>query len=322
MLVSQIVEPRKIELVEGPEPSPTGASGEILVQPEIGALCGSDMFTFEADYPEHPPQPGHSLHEIVATVLESRGSRFAPGSRVLCVPKDQRGLRERFFIDESRAIPVDPRVPVEHAVLAQPLGTVLYALRKLEEIEGLDVAVVGQGPIGQLFCAALRHLGARRIFAVDRIPERLACSPRMGATDVIDASTVEPQGAIRDRTGGALPALVVEAVGHREQQINLCIDLCRPHGTLLAFGAMTAVVDGVRWGRLYRKNLRIVTSVDPDPERDFSAAMSWIAEKHLDVSPLITHRFGLLDVQRAFDTFFERREGALKVLLDFADRSS
>ncbi len=325
MLAGQIFAPRQIRLVDVPEPAAppvradTGA-GEILFQPELGSLCGSDLLYFEADYPEFQPGPGHSLHEVIGTILEATGERFRVGDRVLCVPQDQAGLCERFWVSEERAIPLDPRPPEEHAVLAQPLGTVLYALRKLPSVLDLDVAVVGQGPIGQLFCAALRNLGARRIFAIDRLGSRLQTSPKMGATDVIEVGAEDPVEAIHRATDGAMPHLVVEAIGHREQQLNLCIELCRPEGRILAFGALPERVDGVRWGRLYRKNLTVQASVDPDFGRDFPLAMRWIAEGRIDVSPLLTHRFGLPDVQLAFDTFFERRDGALKVLIDFVGR--
>jgi threonine dehydrogenase-like Zn-dependent dehydrogenase len=46
--------------------------------------------------------------------------------------------------------------------------------------------------------------------------------------------------------------------------------------------------------------------------------MQWIAERRVNVAPLVTHRFPLAAVQTAFETFRDRRDGALKVLLDFS----
>jgi threonine dehydrogenase-like Zn-dependent dehydrogenase len=197
---------------------------------------------------------------------------------------------------------------------------VLYALKKVPNLLDHDIAVVGQGPIGQLFCACLRNLGAREIIAIDRLESRLRTSPQMGATAVIDASREDPVAAVRRVTGGSLPDVVVEAVGHREQALSLCTDLCRPGGRILYFGVPEEKLDGVRWRDLMVKNLTIHTSINPDFVRDFPLAMRWIAEQRIDVRPIITHSFPLREIQAAFDTFRERRDGALKVFVEFPAR--
>jgi L-iditol 2-dehydrogenase len=250
-------------------------------------------------------------------VVDTDGTRFRPGDRVLCLPMDQQGFCERFVAAESLAMPLDPATPDEHAVLAQPLGTVIHALQRLPNLLELDAAVVGQGPIGQLFCAALALLGARRIIAVDRLAARLAVSPRMGATHVVDASATDPIAAVRDLTGGAMPELVIEAVGHHEQALDLCVELCRPRGIVLMFGIPPAEPRGNPLFRVLRANLTLYSSSTGDLSRNFPLAMQWIDRRRIDVSPLLTHRFPLHQVQEAFDTFAERRDGALKVLIDF-----
>jgi threonine dehydrogenase-like Zn-dependent dehydrogenase len=279
------------------------------------------LLFFEGDYEEYPPLVGHSLHEMTGTVIETSGQRFRRGDRVLCVPVNQLGLMERFRISEERAIPLDARPSEQEALLAQPLGTVIYALRKLPNLIDWNVAVVGQGPIGQLFNATLRNLGAREVIGIDLLPSRLKTSPRMGATAVIDASREDVVDAVRRITGGGMADLVVEAVGHREQALNLCVDLCRPHAHILFFGVPRELIDGIQWRNLWFKNLCVHTSVNPDFARDFPLAMRWINEGRVDVLPIITHRYPLAEIQTAFDTFRHRRDGALKVFLNFPARS-
>lgn len=322
MLAGNIYAPRKVELVETPEPElgprpADGEAGEILFQPTTACLCGSDMPYFERDYPECQPKMGHSLHEMIGTVVATNGLKFQAGDRVLCVPAHQRGLRERFAVSEQRAIPLDPRVSNDHAVIAQPLGTILYALRKLPNLLDLNVVVVGQGAIGQLFCAVVRNLGARQIIAVDRLANRLQISSVMGATSTIDNATADPVDAVAQLTGGAMADLVIEAVGHREQALDLCAQLCRKYGTILYFGVPPETIDGVRWLDLFRKNINVQTTVNPDFARDFPLAMRWVAEKRIDVSPVITHRFPLAQIQQAFEMYHQRQDGSLKVFVDF-----
>ncbi|MBI1902663.1 MAG: zinc-binding dehydrogenase [Planctomycetia bacterium] len=308
--------PRKIRLVDVPEPKLRGPD-EIIFQVELACLCGSDLVYFENDYPEFPPVVGHSLHEMIGRVKETSGTRFQPGDRVLCVPVNQEGLFERFGVSQDRAIPLDPRPSPDEALLAQPLGTVLYALRKLPNLLGLDVAVVGQGPIGQLFNLALRNLGARQIIAIDLLESRLAVSPQTGANVVVNASRQDPAAAVKEATGGAMADVVIEAVGHRDLALNLCVELCRREGKVVFFGVPPAVVNSVNAFALWRKNVTVVASVNPDFAIDFPLAMRWIAEKRVDVRPVITHRFKLAEIQKAFDVFSERRDGALKVFVEF-----
>jgi threonine dehydrogenase-like Zn-dependent dehydrogenase len=102
--------------------------------------------------------------------------------------------------------------------------------------EGDTILRFGQGPIGQLFNAALSNFGAREIIAVDRLPSRLQTSLPMGATRSIDSRREDPVEVVREITQGQMADLVVEAVGHREQALNLCVDLCKPNGKILFFG--------------------------------------------------------------------------------------
>jgi threonine dehydrogenase-like Zn-dependent dehydrogenase len=319
LLAGRISARGRIELVDVAEPrlEDGAGKGEIIFQIEKACLCGSDTPYFDETHLRYPLDVGHSLHEMIGTVVATNGEKFRVGDRVLAVPVEQRGLFERFRLSEERAIPLDPRPLPEHGLLAQPLGTVLFALKKIPHLLDMDVAIVGQGPIGQLFCAALRNLGAREIIAIDRLESRLKTSPRMGATATICNAKEDPVEAVRKITGGQMADLVVEAVGHRDQALNLCTQLCRQAGRILYFGVPDETIDSIRWCELFRKNITVHTSVNPDFRRDFPLAMRWISEKRIDVSPILTHRYPLAEIQTAFETFRDRKDGAQKVLIDF-----
>lgn len=323
MFAAHIVQRGRIELVDSPEPDPPSqtedGAGEIVFQPQLACLCGSDLPFFDSDeeFGPWPQELGHSLHEMIGTVVASSGRRFREGDRVLAVPVYQRGFFQRYRLDERRAIPLDDRQPPEHTLLAQPLGTVICALKKIPHWIDHDVAVVGQGPIGQMFVAALKNLGARRIIATDRLASRLEVSPRMGATHTVCNATHDPADAVSQITGGAGPDVVIEAVGHGDQALNLCVDLCPSGGRLLYFGVPPERIADVPWRQILYKNLSIQTSVEPDFERDFPLAMQWIGEGRIDLRPLLTHRYAVADAQQAFETFRDRTDGALKVLLEF-----
>lgn len=324
MLAGQFVSRRQICLVEAPEPrlpSAKDAPGQIIFQPEMTCLCGSDLPFFDGDFEGHSieyPQPvGMSLHEMVGTVVATNGTKWSPGTRVLAVPVGQHGLFERFLLSEQRTVALDPRLSDELAMLAQPFGTVVHALKKLPNMIGRDVVVLGQGPIGQMFNAGLRNLGARQIIGVDPVASRLPMSLQMGATETVCSRGIDAVAQVREHLDGELPEIVIEAVGHRAQALNDAIELTRPSGMILYFGVPATPVDGVMLKSAMLKNLVISTSLHPDFERTFPLAMQWIAEGRVNLSPLITHRFPLADIQTAFDTFRDRIDAAQKVLVEF-----
>lgn len=326
MFAGDLYAPGKIRLIDIPEPTltdvpPDGISGQIIFQPETTCLCGSDLPYFNG-WDEWPIEIGHSLHEMIGTVTATNGRRWNVGDRVLAVPVAQQGLFERYVLDENQAISIATNIPEEHALMAQPLGTAIFALKKLPNLLDVDVAIVGQGPMGQLMNAALRNMGARHIIGIDLLESRLQVSPKMGATATVCNLKQDPVEAVRKILDGSLPDIVIECVGHADQQLNLCIDLCRKGGQLLCFGVPPKLVDGLRWRDLFFKNVTVHTSVGPDFGRDFPLAMRWIGEGRVDVSPIITHRFPLSQLQQAFEMFRDRRDGAIKVIVDFPAKTN
>jgi threonine dehydrogenase-like Zn-dependent dehydrogenase len=320
MKAGQIVAARRIEIVEVDRP--TIGEGQVLVKQRVGCLCGSDVPHFLDDHENpmtfglRPPlPPGMSLHECIGTVAESRSPRFREGDPVLALPlSTHAGLAEYFVAAADRTIPLPKDDPRDEMVLAQPLGTVVHAVRKLGSLFDQTAVVVGQGPMGLLFTTLLPHLGTRHVIATDLLPERLEVARRVGATAVCEPGAVEE--CLAAITGSPTADLVFEVVGE-EQALRRAGDLVRRNGTVLAFGVPHAREYRLPFSDLFLKEARIVCSVGPDVQSDFPLAVEMIASRRVDVSPLVTHRFPLERAQEAFDTFADRKGGVIKALVTF-----
>jgi 2-desacetyl-2-hydroxyethyl bacteriochlorophyllide A dehydrogenase len=317
----RIVAPGRVEIVSVPAPEP--GEGQFRVRPTIGCLCGSDLPYFFADDMNPmlrgrraPLEPGLSLHELIGVVDASRCSGYREGDRVLALPYEHRGLAQAFLSEPARAVSLPEGAEGDHLVLSQPLGTIFHAVNKLGRLINLNVVVVGQGPIGLLFTALLTRLGVRRLIALEPLPERRAVAQRMGATHVLDPGADDPGERVAALTGGLGADLVVEAIGEPETLAG-CIGLLRRGGTILAFGVPHQARYDLPFGELFFREGQIITSVGPNVAVDFPIAVEMIAQGRLDVTPLITHRFPLSRAQEAFELFAYRRDGALKVLLEF-----
>lgn len=321
MKAAQIVAPRRLEIIDTPLPDLSAEPGEpILVRLHQGVLCASDFprWTGGAFNVTFPRPVGDSLHECIGQIVDSRSPRFKEGDWVLAIPHDQRGLSELFVTDASMAVPLPEHATREHLILGQPLGTILWAARKLPNLLHQDVVVIGQGPIGLMWDHLLSNMGARRIFALDRVPDRLEMAHRMRATHTINVDQVDPRDAIAQGTDGRGADLVIEAVGHQPDTLHLAINLCRREGTVLMFGVPDAELYPLPVWEILRKNIRFIGSVHPEVQRDLPLALDMIRQGRIDVAPLITHRFPFERAQEAFTLAVERRDRPIKVLMDFS----
>lgn len=98
------------------------------------------------------------------------------------------------------------------------LSQVIYGLERAEQTYGEDVVVQGAGALGLYAIAVAKARGARRVIAVDGVPERLELALAFGADEVVDLAAVptarDRAKAVRRMTGGRGADVVVEVVGH------------------------------------------------------------------------------------------------------------
>src|SRR5215831_6271233 len=232
MKAAQITARGRIELVDVPDLHMPHAD-EVIVTAETGCLCGSDIPYFSEPQAAYPLPLGLSLHEIIGRVTASTSPSFHVGDRVLAMPRGLLGCAEQLRLAPDRLAPIDDALSNDVAVVSQPMATVLSALSTVPTVVGLTVAVVGQGPIGLLFDACLSQLGAGRVVGIDVRESRAQRGCEFGATDVCvtrERYGVDAIAKVAEITGGAMADLVVEAVGHEEQQFNLAAALARDKG--------------------------------------------------------------------------------------------
>ncbi|MBI4498481.1 MAG: zinc-binding dehydrogenase [Chloroflexi bacterium] len=316
MRASQVVAPRRVEIIDVPLPSLE--PGHVLVRTRYLGICGSDRPHVMHPQPEelYPLPVGYPGHECIGMVEESRSPDFAPGDRVLVLPPGMNLFQEYLAVDPQDFLMKLPEdMDFRTLGLVQPLGTVIHCCLKWGNILGKDAVVLGQGPIGLLFTAMLRTLGARRIIAVDPLAYRLKAAQMMGATDIVLGEGPEVIIAVEDLTGGALADLVVEACG-LEITYNLAFELVKRRGTVTLFGVpkknpMTMLVTS-----MFRKEAVVINSVGPDKHSDMPLSLWFIQQGRVDVIPLPTHLLPFEHIQEAFEMAEEKRDGVIKVTLE------
>lgn len=318
-----IVAPGRMGFVEAPVEPPR--DGDLLVRTRYASICGSDLHVLHHQTETDPALwvPGYPGHEGVGEVVESRAPGFAPGDAVLLVPPvpESRCYAEYQRVRAALAVPVDAALPPREVLMAQQLGTVLFAARhQLHDVPGATVAVLGQGSAGLFWTWLLKRAGAARVIVSDLSPTRLAAARGFGADVLVDARTQDMTEAVMDLTGGLGADLVVEAVGSRVALLQ-SVGLCRVHGRLFCFGLpdsndpvpfdyrlffrrkLTAVAD---WGAQHEPGLA-----------SFRAAVEHVRTGAVDVRPLLSHVLPIEGIEEAFRLAGAWEDGVLKVSVSF-----
>lgn len=181
---------------------------------------------------------------------------------------------------------------------------------------GDTVAVFAQGPIGLCATAGARLMGASRIIAVDRIPERLAMAQKMGADEVVNiGASNDPVGAIMDLTDGRGVDVAIEALG-LQATFEAALRVIRPGGTLSSLGVysddLKIPLDAFDAG-LGEKTIR--TALCPGGKERMRRMLNVVRSGRVDLKGLVTHRYTLDQIEDAYDLFGNQRDGVLKVAI-------
>ena len=181
---------KNLEFVETDMPIP--AEGEVLIKMSRASICGSDLRTYDRVHGEemYPFGLGAPCHECLGEVVESYSESLSPGDKVIVLPRKTGGLMEYVAESSSRCIKLPGDGDLSVWMMAQPVGTVMYALQRVGSVLGKRVAVLSQGPIGLAFTQLLVAAGAAQVIVTDIlddiIPNQCADINQDGSVDIMD----------------------------------------------------------------------------------------------------------------------------------------
>ncbi len=126
------VDQQKIEIIDADEPDINKfPDGSIKIKTELSAICGSDTPKWLLEQADYPGRLGLSIHEAIGTVAASNSYRFSPGDRVLALPREIGACSEYFTSHENVTMRLPEYDRADCILMSQPLGTVIWAIRKL-----------------------------------------------------------------------------------------------------------------------------------------------------------------------------------------------
>lgn len=324
MRAAQVVAPGKIEFVEIPRPPLQ--PGHVIVRPRYLSLCGSDVHMVYYSHPhEYPFAVGSSGHEMVGVVeaVDAPGSGIQVGDWALTLSPPQLAMTECFLAPAEHVFVLPPQKAPQLMLQAQQLGTVIYSCKRLPNVLGKTVAVIGQGSAGLYFDFMLRRMGASQVIGIDHKVARVATAKLFGATHTVHNAEIDALTAVAEITNGELADVVVEAAGE-PSSINLAPHLVKQYGHLLYFGIPRAQTIQFDFGVFFDKYCHTISNSGAAFEPDHLStkqALQMIASGEIDVEPLITHTFPFERVLDAYELAHTRGDNCIKILVEIPGRA-
>jgi len=203
--------------------------------------------------------------------------------------------------------------------------------------ENDTVAVWGCGPVGQFAIQSADMLGADRVVAIDRIPERLAMAREHGDAVTIDYENEDVYDRLMELTGSRGPDSCIDAVGtdahgtgavatsdrvkqrlkledDRPAVLRQAIRCCRKGGTLSVPGVYVGRADNFPMGPLMNKAITIETG-QTHVQRYLGPLLDQIESGNVDPSFVVTHDAPLERGPELYETFNNKEDDCIKVVL-------
>jgi threonine dehydrogenase-like Zn-dependent dehydrogenase len=328
-----------------PEPGPL----EVLMKVKACAICGTDPSVISKGWPGMPALggfiPGHEYSgEIVAigpgvtqfkvgdrVAIESHKGcghcmRCKRGRYTVCLNygKPETGHRHYGFTTNggyaeyavnhiSTLYKIPDNVSYEEAALVTTAACVHFALDNIGGLLGGEtVAVLGPGAIGLMAVQLVKALGATKVFLTGTNDSRLAVGKTVGADVTINVNREDPVKIVWDQSDGLGADLVVECSG-AAIAVQQAIDMAARGGRI----SLTGVPHGLASLNLHRfvmDDMR-AAGVRGEGMGDCARSLALMGAGKIKSKPLITHHFPLSRINEGFETFVQRKGGAIKVII-------
>jgi threonine dehydrogenase-like Zn-dependent dehydrogenase len=234
---------------------------------------------------------------------------------------------------------IESELPDEKVLFLSDIFPTGYMAAENAEIEAGDtVAVWGCGPVAQFCIQSAWMLGAGRVIAIDRVPERLEMARTYGRAETIDFTKEEVYDRLQEMTGGRGPDRCIDAVGaeahgtggvdavvdklkaavklttDRAHVLRQAIYCCRKGGTISVPGVYIGFPDKIPMGAFMNKGLTMKAG-QTHMHRYMRPLLAKIEAGEIDPSFVITHRLTLDDAPAGYKTFRDKEDGCIKVVL-------
>ena len=322
-------------------PEPTTGADKVKIKVKWCGICGSDIHEWDAGplairTTKPHPSPGSKTapvvigHEFSGDVVEvgNQVKNINSGDRVIVRPTVpcyecywckkgnhiqcavlgsigfvfDGGFAEYVEVPGHCVFKIPDTLGYEAASFVEPLACGVHAIKRSGMLPGDSVAIIGAGPIGLLTMQAAKACGAGSIFVIETLSARSELALKLGATEVFNPEKVNVGKEIAKLTGGIRADIAFECAGPAAAMVT-ALKVTGKGGKIIEVGQMIGSCDfpfPMFW--MHEKTI-IATQGYVD---EIPAAISFLADKKVDVEPMIT---GKIKLQNIIQDGFEALSG-------------
>jgi len=318
--------PLKIEEV----PTPEADLGEVVVKLAACGVCHTDagyLFYGVPTFKKPPLILGHEPSGTIEQVGEGV-TQFKEGDRVIipavltcgqcyycrtgreniCQNMIMLGnhidgaFAEYIGIPAKDVVPLPATVPLEEGcIISDAISTPFHAVKNRAQVKAGDsVVVIGCGGVGINVVQVAAAFGGQ-VIAVDVVDWKLEMASKLGAVEVINSKDMDPRDvvkAIRTLTGGGVD-IAMEVIGNPKTQ-QIAYDAVKWGGRVVVVG-FAAKPTELNLGRMMFREIEMLGSLGCRPV-DYPYLIRLVEVGKIQVTPIVTHRFTLDEINEAFET--------------------
>lgn len=334
-----VVQDKDRELIMKEVDKPTASDNELIIKVSHCGVCGSDIHAAN----EGLARAGTILgHEFSGTIEQTGpnvdSSNWQVGNRVTALPfmpcgdceKCQSGAvdycqkptplgfirrlpgayAEYVRISSKLAINIPDNVSMEDAAVVEPMAVSLVAWQNSNPEKGVDVLIVGAGPIGLALAKWAKYFGAGFVVISEMVPSRIDRAQNTGVDLVIDANQESDPVDAMQRLSGKTPQIIFECVGRPMLQKLMQI---APHGSHLCLLGACMENEEINISRISTKNLSLSIPFGYGL-KEFAYILDLLDTGEIDTSPLISAVVSLKQTPETFE-LLRKPNDHCKVLL-------
>ena len=308
---------------------PSLGQGDILVKMESCGICGSDLEKVFGKYGQPSTRLGHEPAGVISEI-GSKVSNFKVGDRVFthhhvpcyschfCIHGNETmcpkyyetnlspcGLSEEYQVPEWNVVhggvlKIPDLMSFDEAAMIEPLACCVRAWHKFSYKKGDSVAILGVGPTGMMHLMLSKDKGLDKIFCLDVNDFRLEFAKKFHITQTINSNDSSRTKKILNGTENQGVDIAIIATGSLKA-LDDAFNLVRKGGTVMLFGVPTkGDTINIDMSKVYSKEITLTTSYAAS-DYDTKEALELIESSRINVKSLITHRYTILETQKAFD---------------------
>lgn len=316
--------------------------GCVVLEMTRSGICGSDLHDyFGHRESERQYATGHEICGVVRQVGEGV-RRVQVGDRVVvecfshcgeCVYcrtgqynhcQERRwfsenahgGFADYVLAHESSLFKLPDSVSDEEGALIEPLAVAHRALAESGANYQDRVVIIGGGTIGQLCLAVAKAVGVRETLITTKYPQQTALARTLGADHVVQITDADPLAYVQEWSGVLGADVVIETAGGGSN-FDAALEMVRRRGRVVLLAVYTQPQE-VNLMRIVGKEAYVSGSncyAYSGLQTDFEAAIELVVSGRVDPTPLVTHRFPLQEIEKAFAVSADKASGAVKVHL-------